>query len=59
VDGEQAVKRGRPDDCAQELARTGRPTEAANQLQHALSFFRSVGARRFIREGEELLAASA
>jgi len=45
--------------AAQELVRTGRPTEADTQLRHALSFFRSVGATRFIREAEELVAASA
>jgi class 3 adenylate cyclase len=45
--------------AAQELVKTGRPAEAHNQLRHALNFFRSVGATRFIREGEALLAASA
>ena len=42
-----------------ELVKTGRPADADDQLQHALSFFRSVGASRFIREAEELLAAPA
>jgi len=45
--------------AAQELASTGRRTEADDQLRQALSFFRSVGAARFIREAEALLAASA
>jgi class 3 adenylate cyclase len=45
--------------AAQELARTGRPAEADDQLRHALHFFRSVGATRFIREAEAQLAASA
>ena len=45
--------------AAQELVKTGRPADADDQLQHALSFFRSVGASRFIREAEELLAAPA
>ena len=45
--------------AAQELARTGRRAEADDPLRRALSFFRSVGATRFIRQAEELLAASA
>jgi class 3 adenylate cyclase len=45
--------------AAQELASTGRRAEADDQLQQALSFFRSVEATRFIRQAEELLAASA
>jgi class 3 adenylate cyclase len=45
--------------AAQELARTGRRAEAEDQLRHALDFFRSVGATRFIRQAEALLAASA
>ncbi len=45
--------------AAQELARAGRRAEADEQLRHALSFFRSVDAARFIREAEALLAASA
>ncbi len=45
--------------AAQELARTGRRAEADDQLRQALGFFRSVGATRFIREAEALLAASA
>ena len=45
--------------AAQEFVRTGRRAEADDQLRHALSFFRSVGATRFSREAEALLAASA
>jgi class 3 adenylate cyclase len=45
--------------AAQELVKTGRQVDVDNQLRHALNFFRSVGATRFIREGEALLAASA
>ena len=45
--------------AAQQLASTGRRAEVDDQLQQALRFFRSVGATRFIREAEELLAASA
>ncbi|HEX7270215.1 MAG TPA: hypothetical protein VF256_22705, partial [Streptosporangiaceae bacterium] len=45
--------------AAQELAKAGRRAEADDQLRRALNFFRSVGATRFIREGEALLAASA
>jgi class 3 adenylate cyclase/tetratricopeptide (TPR) repeat protein len=45
--------------AARELARTGCRAEADDQLRQALSFFRSVGATRFIRESEALLAASA
>jgi class 3 adenylate cyclase len=45
--------------AAQELVKTGRRAEADDQLRRALNFFRSVGAARFIREGEALLAASA
>jgi hypothetical protein len=37
----------------------GRGSEADVQLQKALAFWRSVGATRYIREGETLLAASA
>ena len=44
---------------AQELVRTGRRAEAHDQLRRALIFFRSVDATRFIRQTEELLAASA
>src|SRR5215475_10930717 len=45
--------------AAQELAKAGAPADTGHHLRPALSFFRSVGATRFIREGEALLAASA
>ena len=45
--------------AAQELAKTGRSAEADHQLRHALGFFRSVGATRFIRIGQVLHAQSA
>ena len=45
--------------AGQELVRQGRPAEADEQIRQALGFFRSVGATRFIGEGEVLLAASA
>jgi len=41
------------------LVAAGRRAEADIQLQKALEFYRSVGATRYIREGEALLAASA
>jgi class 3 adenylate cyclase len=45
--------------AARTLAGAGRREEAMDQLRRSLAFFRSVGATRYIREGEELLAASA
>jgi hypothetical protein len=45
--------------AAEELVAGGRRAEADVQLQHALAFYRSVGATRYIREGEALLAATA
>jgi class 3 adenylate cyclase/tetratricopeptide (TPR) repeat protein len=45
--------------AAEKLAAEGRRVEADAQLQRALAFWRSVGATRFIREGEALLAAAA
>jgi class 3 adenylate cyclase/tetratricopeptide (TPR) repeat protein len=45
--------------AAEQLIGDGRQTEADKQLQKALSFFRSVGATRYINEGETLLAATA
>jgi class 3 adenylate cyclase/tetratricopeptide (TPR) repeat protein len=45
--------------AAQALIDDGRRAEADEQLQRALTFYRSVGATRYIREGEALLAASA
>ncbi|MGB2953726.1 MAG: AAA family ATPase [Gaiellaceae bacterium] len=45
--------------AAKMLAETGRRAEVDAELQQALAFFRSVGATRYIRKGEALLAASA
>ena len=45
--------------AAEVLVAAGRRQEADLQLRKALSFFRSVGATRFVREGEALLAATA
>jgi class 3 adenylate cyclase/tetratricopeptide (TPR) repeat protein len=45
--------------AAETLVAAGRRAEADEQLSRALAFFRSVGATRYIREGEALLAASA
>jgi hypothetical protein len=45
--------------AADQLVREGRRAEADEQLQRALAFYRSVGATRYVREGEALLAASA
>jgi class 3 adenylate cyclase/predicted ATPase len=45
--------------AAQQLIKTGRPTDADDHLRQALAFFRSVDATRFIREAEALLAISA
>lgn len=41
------------------LVEQGRRTEADTELQRALTFYRSVGATRYIREAEALRAASA
>lgn len=41
------------------LVEQNRRAEADIQLQKALAFYRSVGASRYIRHGETLLAASA
>jgi class 3 adenylate cyclase/tetratricopeptide (TPR) repeat protein len=43
---------------AAQLAREGHLAEAEEQLGHALGFYRSVGATRYIRECESLLAAA-
>ena len=43
--------------AAEALVEDGRRREADVQLQKALAFFRSVGATRYLREGERLLAA--
>jgi class 3 adenylate cyclase/tetratricopeptide (TPR) repeat protein len=45
--------------AAEVLVAAGRGPEGDVQLQKALTFFRSVGATRYIREGERLLAATA
>jgi class 3 adenylate cyclase/tetratricopeptide (TPR) repeat protein len=45
--------------AAETLSAAGRRTEAALQLERALVFYRSVGATRYISEGEAVLAASA
>jgi class 3 adenylate cyclase/tetratricopeptide (TPR) repeat protein len=45
--------------AAEGLVHAGRRSEADDQLQRALAFYRSVGATAYIREGESLFAASA
>ncbi len=45
--------------AARALVEQGRHAEGEKLLQEALDFYRSVGATRYIREGEALLAASA
>src|SRR5215213_1544232 len=45
--------------AARELVEEGRRAEADAQLNLALAFWREVGATRYVREGEALLAASA
>jgi class 3 adenylate cyclase/tetratricopeptide (TPR) repeat protein len=45
--------------AAEVLGAEGRRAEADEQLQKALAFHRSVGATRYIREGEALLAKTA
>jgi hypothetical protein len=45
--------------AAEQLIATGRRPEADAQLQRALAFWRSVGATLYIRQAEELLAATA
>ena len=45
--------------AAEALVAEGRRAEADEQLRLALAFFRSVGATRWTREGEALLAATA
>jgi hypothetical protein len=44
--------------AAKALAATGRRAEADEQLRAALAFFRSVGASRYVRDAEALLAAA-
>ena len=45
--------------AARQLVEEGRRAEADSELQRSLAFWREVGATRYVREGEELLAASA
>ncbi len=45
--------------AAERHAAAGRPAEANDELDRALAFYRSVGATRYIRQAEALLAASA
>jgi hypothetical protein len=45
--------------AAEQFVADGRRAEADEQLRPALAFYRSVGATRYVREGEALLAASA
>ena len=45
--------------AAERLAAAGRRGEADAQLEQALAFYRSVGATRYVGEGEALLAESA
>jgi tetratricopeptide (TPR) repeat protein len=45
--------------AAEQLVAEGRRAEAHEQLQRALTFYRSVGATRYIRQCEELLGGSA
>jgi hypothetical protein len=44
--------------AAERLVSEGRRAEADIHLQKALAFYRSVGATRYIRRGEALLAAA-
>jgi tetratricopeptide (TPR) repeat protein len=45
--------------AAEQLVEQGRRAEADEQLRPALAFYRAVGATRYVREGEALLAATA
>jgi tetratricopeptide (TPR) repeat protein len=45
--------------AAEQLVAEGRRAEADEQLRPALAFYRGVGATRYVREAEALLAASA
>jgi hypothetical protein len=45
--------------AAEQLVGEGRRAEADEQLRPALAFYRGVGATRYVREGEALMAASA
>jgi hypothetical protein len=44
--------------AAEKLVGEGRRTEADEQLQRALAFYRSVGATRYVREAEALLTSA-
>jgi class 3 adenylate cyclase/tetratricopeptide (TPR) repeat protein len=44
--------------AAKQFVEAGHRADANDQLQHALVFYRSVGATRYIREAESLLAAA-
>ena len=48
-----------PSARAEELIQQDRRAQADVELRRALAFYRSVGATRYIREGELLLAATA
>jgi hypothetical protein len=45
--------------AAEALVAEGRRAEADEQLRPALAFYRGVGATRYVREGEALMAATA
>jgi len=45
--------------AARELVEQGKRAEADAELNRALAFWREVGATRYVREGEALLAESA
>ena len=45
--------------AAEQLLAQGQRGQADEQLRIALAFYRSVGATRYVRDGEALLAASA
>ncbi len=45
--------------AAEALVQAGRRADAEVELQKALAFYRSVGAKRYVRRGEALLAATA
>ena len=45
--------------AAEQLVAEGRRAEADEQLRPTLAFYRSVGATRYVREGEALMAATA
>jgi hypothetical protein len=44
--------------AAERFVREDRRHEGDEQLQQALAFYRSVGASRYVREGEALLATA-